>query len=543
MDVAPATAPISDRAARVGVLVERAVAVAVGAVALGLAIRFFLHAGPLWRDEIDAVNLSKLAPRELWAAVDRIGLLPAYPTFLRLWWSAGWTDEDAAMRTLGLVIALTTFAALWIVGSRLSGQPPALALALYGTNAIAVHASSSPLVYAPGILLVVTTFGAMWALAATPRAAVFVAATCAAIAAVQLQYLNLVHVTAMALAAAAVGAMAGRWRSVVLAPAAAVLAAASLLPYREAVSRSMTWRALSRNPLETANPLSRLADVVSFGSTAVLVVWIGVAAVAVYGLTRLVTSRDTVSAATRERILYAVLVVTLAAAVVLGVFSLAGPVIMPRHLSALLALLALMLDVIVARLLPRPARLVAVVTVVVVALPISTVQLGVRLTNVDLVSRHLEREARPGDLIVVNPWFVGTTFDRYYRGKTAWTSLPPLSDFTHQRYDLVRERMQSREPLAPLFAAIAGVLEGGGRVWFVGPPAFLPTGQPVPVLPPAPATPTQWFDVPYLVTWSMQTGDFVRRHALRWQQVPIASDRPVSPTENPSVLMVEGWAK
>jgi hypothetical protein len=64
----------------------------------------------------------------------------------------------------------------------------------------------------------------------------------------------------------------------------------------------------------------------------------------------------------------------------------------------------------------------------------------------------------------------------------------------------------------------------------------------VPVLPRPPVPPTGWFDVPYLVTWSMQTGDFVRRHALRWFVIRIEPGQPVSALENLSVLMVEGWA-
>lgn len=520
------------------------VAVALGAAALAafLAVRFFLYAGPLWRDEIDALNLSKLPMPDLWAVVDRIGMLPAFPVVLSFWSSLGWTDEDFAMRVLGLVVALATFAGLWLAGRQVSGREPALALALYGTNAMAVVASASGLVYGAGILLVVTTFGAMWALVTAPRLTTFVGTSLCAVVAVQLQYLNLVHVAAMAIAGAAVSLPARQWKSAALAGAVVVLAAASLLPYREAVSRSMTWRALSRNPLDSVTPWSRLTDALSFGSVPVLVAWAGVAAVAIYGVSRLVAAPGGEPRAPHDRVVYALLAAGLAAAGVLLGFARSGPVIMPRHVAALVALLALGLDVAVGRLVPRPARLAIVLVVVAVSFPLSLDRVAVRQTNVDLIGRHLEQAARPGDAIVVNPWFVGPTFDRYYRGGVAWTSIPPIADFTHQRYDLVRERMTSAEPLAPLFARIARTLEGGGRVWFVGPPMFLPPGQPVPVLPRAPGTPTEWFDVPYLVTWSMQTGDFVRRHAVRWSTIAIDSRQPVSPLENLSVLMVEGWA-
>ena len=524
--------------------VDRVAAGAAAAVATFLAARFWMYAGALWRDEVDTVNLSRLPAATLWSWLDRISLPPAYPMLLGLWSSRDFGNDDGALRTLGLVTALATFAALWLVGQRVTGRPPALALALYGTNAVAVHTSASLTVYAPGVLLVVLAFGAVWALASTPSARTLVVACVTAVLAVQLQYQNVMPVGAIAVAGAAASAVAG-WRRASLLPLVVLaFAALSLAPYRAIVERSMVWRVVSRNPVDTTSPLSRLAEVLSAGSMPSLIVWAAIAVLAGYGLARVRwTSSEEPLRATRASVTFAVGVVVIAAGSVLGIFGAVGPVAMARHLVALVALGALGLDVAVSRLCPRWTRLAAVAAIVVVATPVATTQLGLRVTSVDLVSRHLEAAARPGDLIVVNPWFVGLTFDRYYRGPVAWTSVPPLPTLRHHLYDTLRERMMSPAPLTPLFADIARALEGGGRVWFVGPPAFLPPGQPVPVLPPAPGTPTKWFDVPYLVTWSMQTGDFVRRHALRWQQAPIPSDRAVSPMENPSVLMVEGWAK
>lgn len=525
----------------VGRLVDVAVTLGVLGVAVFLVVRFFVHAGPLWRDEIETINLAKYPAAVLWAWLDRIPVPPPYPLLLRGLPLSAFGDEDAGIRVLGLVLAIATFAVIWRVGQQMTGRPPALALALWGTNAIALHTSATLTVYAPGTLAVVATFGAVWALATAPGVMTALVAAIAATVAVQLQYQNLLHVAAIALAGTAISAGRRRFRVAAMCAGVLVVAGASLLPYRAALERSMAWRLLTRNPLDASSPFARLAEVLSADSLPLLVVWLAIGGLVIWGCARMMTlAADETSH--RQPVAYAMVAAGIAVALVLGVFGVAGPVAMARHLVALLAVLALAVNVVVMRLVPRWARVAAVVAVVAVASPVAMERLAWRQTSVDLVARYLAQTARPGDLIVVNPWFVGLTFGRYYDGTARWTTIPPVGHPRHHFYDLVRERMSSAEPLAPLFADIAGSLEHGGRVWFVGAPAFLPAGRTAPTLPAAPATPTGWFDVPYLVVWSMQTGDFVKRHAVRWELVQVPSAQTVSPLERPSVVMVEGWA-
>jgi hypothetical protein len=526
----------------VGKVADLAVALAVGALVVILAVRFVVHAGPLWRDEVDAVNLSKMSAAALWRALDHMSLPPGYGLLLGLWSSLGWADENFGMRLFGLGTAIAVFAAIWIVGRRIGGRPPALALALFGANAIAIYTTASLTVYAPGTLLVVATIGAVWMLASAPRPATFLLAAGAALLAVQMQYQNLLHVAAAVLAATLASALAGRSRAAILTVAVGALAAASLLPYRAAVARSMAWRMLSRNPLNKENPLSQLADVLSVYDTPLLVAWVGIALLALYGLARMLSTVRSRTALGADPAVYAALTVIFAVGGVLILFRLTGPVVMPRHLVALVAVIAVTADVIIARLTPRSLRLATVAAVIAISFPMAWDRLNLRLTNVDLIGRHLEERARPGDLIVVSPWFMGVSFDRYYHGAARWTSIPPLSDYKNHRYDLFREQMLAKEPLAPLLGDIGRTLERRGRVWFVGGLYFLPAGQTPRPLPPPPAPGSAWFDSPYIVNWSEQTADFVRRHARRWYLVEIKADGPVSPTERPTLMMVEGWA-
>jgi hypothetical protein len=516
-------------------IVELAAAAFVAAVAAGLAGVFFLSAGPLWRDEVDSVNLAKLSASTLWSLLDQISMPPAYPLLLGL--AGGWLGDDAAMRLVGLGTAILTIAVTAIVGWHVSGRPPALALALFSMNTIALQTASSLSVYGPGIVIVIVMAGAMWSLARDGGPLPFVVAAAAAVAAVQIQYQNAFHVAAVTLAAAITAGIARRFTAAILALVAGGIAAVSLLPYLEAFARSMSWRVLSRNPLDPPNPFGLVRELVALSGPPVAVAAAIVVLLAVVGVVRQMRSGH-VPAPT----IYAGAMIVLSVAIVLGAFAVSGPTVMPRHLGALLALLALGIDAIVAHAWSARIGVVAALGVAVIGAPVATMALGMRLTNVDLVARHLEAHARPTDLIVSNPWFVGITLERNYRGATPRSSIPPVPDFQNHRYAWIRERMMDPEPLAPLHAAIAETLRRGGRVWFVGGLAFAQPGQPVPALPPAPASPTQWFDVPYYVVWSMQTGDFARRHSLRWTQTEVPSPVAVSPVESPRILMIEGWS-
>src|SRR5208282_4876517 len=47
-----------------------------------------------------------------------------------------------------------------------------------------------------------------------------------------------------------------------------------------------------------------------------------------------------------------------------------------------------------------------------------------RQTNIDWIAAELQQQAKPGDFIVVYPFYCGITFQRYYRGQVPWTTLP-----------------------------------------------------------------------------------------------------------------------
>ncbi len=228
----------------------------------------------------------------------------------------------------------------------------------------------------------------------------------------------------------------------------------------------------------------------------------------------------------------------------LGFLKLAGRVPQAWQFVPLIAVVALAIDVVLGgtRSL-RWARAGVAVLATALAFPVSMDRVGIRQTNVDLIAQYVHTAAQPGDLILVNPWYVGITFNRYYRGPVPWMTLPPMEDLTVHRYDLLKLRMTSAEPLAPLYGAIQGALESRHRVWLVGGLLFPPAGHVPPVLPPAPGLPTGWSDGPYTIGWALQTGYFVQTHAERLAVVRIPVAGPVNHLESVGLLVVEGWRR
>ena len=211
----------------------------------------------------------------------------------------------------------------------------------------------------------------------------------------------------------------------------------------------------------------------------------------------------------------------------------------------LLALVACALEPLVAALCHAPlARLARVALAIVLAaamLPYELPRLRLRMTNADLVARRLASAAAPDDLVLVSPWYYGVSFNRYYRGPASWMTMPDLPDHDVHRYDLLKARLAAPHPIDDVLATVQRTLSGGHRVWLVGQLRLPPPGQAPPVLPPAPASPAGWHDFPYVESWALQLGAMLRAHAGTLARVPVPSPDPVSPLENMTLAVADGW--
>ena len=164
----------------------------------------------------------------------------------------------------------------------------------------------------------------------------------------------------------------------------------------------------------------------------------------------------------------------------------------------------------------RAAILGFTVLTMIGAVPFARNDLNWRFTNIDLVAQRLTKEAGPDDFIIVSPWYCGITFDRYYKGPASWNTLPPLKDHSTHRYDLVREQMQERDAIQPVFDQITATLQSGHRVWVVGTMDIPKSGAPMPAsLPPAPAD-YSGPELRYTQNWSSQVAQFLSNQSRQY---------------------------
>ena len=81
----------------------------------GFHIVFFLHAGPLWRDEISSLALAtKPSFIEFWKSLPLDPFPATYFLVLREWSAIGFANNDLALRALGLLIGSAILVALWV---------------------------------------------------------------------------------------------------------------------------------------------------------------------------------------------------------------------------------------------------------------------------------------------------------------------------------------------------------------------------------------------------------------------------------------------
>ena len=160
-----------------------------------------------------------------------------------------------------------------------------------------------------------------------------------------------------------------------------------------------------------------------------------------------------------------------------------------------------------------------------------------RRSNVDLIADVLSQKAPAGDLIVVHTSWEGITFDRYYHGRARWVTVPPIDSHKMHRNDLVLEKMNQRNPMAPVLSEITSALRSGHSVWLVGHVTVMNPR----LLPPPPRPPTQWWLGSYFAYWSAQVTTHLLDHALHEQILEIPVNGPVNGLENLPLVRFSGY--
>src|SRR5258708_6576313 len=160
------------------------------------------------------------------------------------------------------------------------------------------------------------------------------------------------------------------------------------------------------------------------------------------------------------------------------------------------------------------------------------------------VADEVRNRAAPGDLVLVYPWYFGTSFNRYYTGSATWLTLPDLSDHRFHRFDLVKLKMQSPAPIKPVLDQVRQTLESGHRLWFVANTEPLSPGQNDPLPPaPAPNSPEPWSETRYTKSWGRELESFLARNAAKVESLGVVTrggGRLVG-IEAPELIVASGW--
>jgi hypothetical protein len=469
------------------------------------------HAGPLWRDEAGALAIAQLPDVRAmlrWFPHEAFPL--AFPLTLRGWLTVG-GDSDVSLRWFGAAVAVLLIAALWL-NARVAGTLPFASIALFVLSPLAllIGAIRGYGLASAAIVLAIAAHAQIVERVDRRR---LVIAAAASLFAAHVALHDAALLLAIGLAAAAVVLRSHGWRPAVAILGADAVAALSLAMYIDPLTAARQWDRLLVADVTWRVITGSFAS--SVGHPGIVALYAGAALAGI--VTAVLALREKPSSPMRDRRLFYLLCLPLML-VSYGVW-LQVLNYVPRiwYFVPLLAGSAACLD----GLFASPARSrtrFALMACAIAAggwlLPQTWRVAHVRSTNIDLVAAELTRVARPDDLIVVNPWFFGVSFARYYRGPAPWTTFPPLSDHRVHRYDLVMAYMTRQEGVGPAMDDVAAILRRGGTVWLVGffePPA--PGTQPL-SLAPAPDPAFGWAEAPYLYSWAQQLAVMLAREGV-----------------------------
>jgi hypothetical protein len=591
---------------------EWILALAATVAVVWLHFFFLVHAGGLWRDEVNLINLSS---RHSLAEMSKDSFPVLMPLLVSGWTSIGLGQTDLSLRLLGALIGLALPAALWLAAWKIRRVPPLIGLVLLAVNSTVIMFGDSLRAFGLGsVLILLATAAAGWFLRSPSWRRAAVLATLA-ISSVQALFQNAIFIAAICLGGWAVCVRQKNRGMAVKILAVAAASAASLLPYWSRIVSlpvaasalrtgfnpgyvftnfdnaagfpmlQYTWVwgffalavvvcgcaslfARTRKP-DWPGDSSPPGNAPMFGRTTLLMALVAVAgffwfaaapatrwcffplmAVAIVWCDRRFAINESPensrvnrqSPIANDGPLFAAVTLLAAVAGFAGFLRFAALISEPWYFLPLLALTAAAFEL----GLPLASRHFRAVifgfsaATIALAIPAARGDLDWRFTNIDLVAQRLTKEAGPGDFIIVHPWFCGITFDRYYQGPASWNTLPPLKDHSTHRYDLVREQMQTKDAIQPIFDQIAVTLQSGHRVWVVGAMDVPKSGAPMSAsLPPAPAD-YSGPELRYTQNWSSQVAQFLSNQSRQITRVDFAPSQNVAP-ENMKLIVVTGW--
>ena len=517
-----------------------------------LAVRT-MHAGPLWRDECDAVQLAEM-PRfaDVLANLKYSSFPVLFPAILRAY-IALCGGSDLALRCFAFIVGALFVAAAWVHSLSESRQPPLLLLALIGLNLNFLTAGMWIRGYGIGAVFLLGTFTLVARLIRRTTTAGFGAVCLASVAGAQCLFFDGVLMQGIFLGGLAVLFLDRQFKWALLLAGLALVILLGYVPYSYRVMSFLghvdhIGRATPVQVAAVSSASSWRGSMGACGAPTFVMPWVWLTVIlgtAIGSACRLILIWNKKSGGERDVLLFALIVIASSILLFWGFFQWIRMIPLQRYYLALFCLLAAAADLALAHLCRfHWLRLVRISTVLIgtMTLPFAVwPQVLKRETNIDILAEKLEKEAGSNDLILVNSWSRGISFNRYYHGPTRWMTVPNIQDHRMHRYDLLGAKMQEFFPIADIEEAIATTLKSGNRVWVVNDSKVNVKSGRALVLTPAPDPKFGWRADIYSYAWAQQLFLFLQRHAGKIN-VPMRPQSFVSNNnENASLIRAEGW--
>jgi hypothetical protein len=527
--------------------IARIVAVIGTVVAIYLHILFGMNAGALWRDEVNSLEVATMRTfAEMWASLSFDSFPALYFVILRLFAGVPASVSDGSLRVFGAGVGLLIIGAVWLNARWLRLGFPLITLALIGFNPMVIRYGDSIRGYGLGILLALLAIGAMWRLLESftlRRAAV---AAVIAVLSVQSLYYNAILLFAICLAAATVTLRRRQIMQTLAVLAIGAVAAASLLPYVPTMQRVQSCSFMWKEPFTVSGLWAKAAETlgspIPFGGWLWLSLFAAALVIGLWGVLRKPTTIE--RPPNGDRLLFAFVALLAGAVCYTAFLRVLSYVTQPWYYVTLIAFAATCIEMILSSAERKEKTLLARSACALLLMAASIVpSLGAieaRQTNIDFVAAKLARTAQPDDLIVINPWFYGISFRRYYHGAAPYMTIPPIEDLRVHRVDIAKRQMMSVDPMAPVLRRMAQVLRGGHTIWFIGGSNYVTPGRQPLSVPPG-------FDGsrdgvgPYYNAWSEQASFLMQTHARTLESIRVPYDQSFIRYEEVPLTAIRGW--
>jgi len=532
---------------------NRALLVVVLTALVSTRLLAHAEAGGLWRDEAQSVEIATHS--DFWQNCSKDSFPILWAVVLR-GWVALFGSEDASVRGLGLTIGLAIIPAMFWTARQFRVAIPYWMLLFLGLDPSLIIYGGEVRGYGLGVLTLLLMVGAAWRTLQSQTSWRWAGLCLTSLLAVQASYTNCFLLLGTISGCCVVALRRRQYRVLWKFVAVGAVAALSMVPYTVFVfPRVSEWAITIRRPNSWGDLAGVCFETVLQGGVLRMLAWLAVGSLAAVEIARQLrwrnlTNREINAGDEVEHALFLATFFVVGSAGFWWYMKWLHVLTQAWDYLPWLTLLAITADLGSKPWEERePARYQKkLVAVTVCLLMLFTVVPAVRfrMTSIDLMAQKLVNEAKPDDLIVICPWSMGISFQRYYHGSTPWTNFPNVNHTVGAGYLEMKQQVMSKGTPAGItqdLARFRKVLQSGGRIWWVGQfrsvkPKHVPT-----VLEPAPDSKHGWDEGAYLDSCLEFASQAIRSVATPVRRID--TDLPVgaNPFESPSIRVFQIPAK